>query len=173
MNTVRLFLVGFLFPIIPPTRGHALKAHLLRWAGAQVGKDVEIVSSAKFHGRVSLHIGDNCYIGHEALIFGAEGSSITIEDHAKVGSRVVVVTGSHRFSVDGDCIEKEGVYEDVRIGAGAAVSTGSLVLPGVNVGRMSHVAAGSVVTRDVPEYHRVAGVPARIVRDLRVERELG
>lgn len=170
MNTRRLFLIRFLFRMIPPTRGHNLKTHLLRWAGAEVGDNVEITSSSLFLGNFSLKIGDNCYIGHEALIFGAEGSCIIIESFAKIGSRVVLVTGTHRFSTDGDCIEKEGIFADVRICSGAAVSTGSIVLPGVTVNRMAHVAAGSVVTKDVPEFHRVAGVPARVVRDLRAPR---
>ena len=132
-----------------------------------MGEDCEIMSSARILGDFTLIIGDNCFIGHEALLFGAQGSTITVEDQAKVGSRVVLVTGTHRFSTDGNCIEKEGMHADVRVCRGAAVSTGSIVLPGVTVNRMAHVAAGSVVTRDVPEYHRVAGVPARVVRDLR------
>jgi acetyltransferase len=109
------------------------------------------------------------YIGHEALIFGANGSNIIIEDYAKIGSRVVLVTGSHLFTTEGPCIEGEGIFKDVKIGKGAAVSTGSTILPGKTIGEMAHVAAGSVVTHDVPSYHRVAGVPAKVIKDLRIK----
>ena len=56
--------------------------------------------------------------------------------------------------------------KNVRICAGAMVSTGSIVLPGITIGKMAHVAAGSVVTKDVPAYTRVGGCPARFIRDL-------
>lgn len=167
LDTRRLWVISWLFKFIPPSRGHRAKSGLLRWAGATVGQGCEIMSSVRILGNFELVIGDHCFLGHEALIFGASGSSIRIEDYAKVGSRTVLVTGSHRFSPDGMCIEKEGTWASVRVGTGAAVSTGSTLLPGTTVNRMAHVAAGSVVTRDVPEFCRVAGVPARVIRDFR------
>ncbi len=152
--------------MIPATHGHKLKASLLRWCGAKVGKNVEIFSSAKIRGAMDLYIGDNVFIGHEALIFGAAGSIIKIGNHAKLGSRTIVVTGTHRFSPDGDCIEKEGLFKNVTIEDGAVASTGTIVLPGITIGKMAHVAAGSVVTKDVEPYMRVAGNPARPIRNL-------
>lgn len=166
MKTKRLFIVSFIFKILPPSHCHKLKSILLRWCGAKIGKNVEIFSSAKILGSMNLEIGDNVFIGHEALIFGASGSTIKICDYAKVGSRSIVVTGYHRYSPDGYCIAKEGIYKDVTIEDGATVSTSSIILPGVTVGKMAHVAAGSVVTKDVEPYMRVAGNPARPVRNL-------
>lgn len=162
LSSVKLYLVRWIWKFIPDSRGHNLKSSLLRWAGAKVGKNVEIMSSAKVIGNFNLFIGDGVFIGHEALIFGPKGSHIVIEDYAKLGSRTIVVTGTHRFSPDGNCIEKEGTFEDVRICSGAVCSTHTVVLPGKTVGRMSHAAAGSVITKDVPEYTRVAGVPAKV-----------
>ena len=167
MNTKKMFIVLFIFKFIPPMRGHNIKTRLLKWAGVQVGKNVEIASSAKILGCMNLIIGNNCYIGHDALIFGSRDSTITIEDYSKIGSRVVLVTGYHRFSTDGNCIEKEGLHKDVTIKTGAAISTASIILPGVTVGKMAHVAAGAVVTKDVCDYTRVGGVPAKFMRDMR------
>jgi acetyltransferase-like isoleucine patch superfamily enzyme len=166
MKSKRLFIVSFIFKILPTSRCHNLKAALLRWCGAKVGKNVEIFSSAKIHGTMDLEIGDNVFIGHEVLIFGATGSLIKIGDYAKVGSRSVVVTGDHRFSPDGDCIAKEGIYKNVIIDEGATLSTAVIILPGITVGKMAHVAAGSIVTKDVESYMRVAGNPARPIRNL-------
>lgn len=168
INTKKILIVRFIFKFIPHLRANKLKCALLRWSGVQVGRNVEISSSVKIIGNMSLKIGDNVFIGHEALIMGASGSEIILEDYSKLGSRTITVTGSHRFSTDGYCIEKEGTYKNIRISTGAVVSTASLILPGVTVGRMAHVAAGSVVTKDVEEFHRVGGVPARVIRDLRI-----
>lgn len=167
LNSTRLYIIRWLFRFIPDSRGHKLKSSLLRWAGAKVGKNVEIMSSAKIIGNFNLKIGDGVFIGHDALIFGPKGSHIIIEDYAKLGSRTIVVTGTHRFSPDGNCIEKEGTWQDVRICAGAVCSTHTVVLPGKTVGKMSHAAAGSVITHDVPEYTRVAGVPAKVIYDFK------
>lgn len=167
MNAKRLLLVRFLFMLIPLSRCHNIKASLLRWAGAKVGKNVEIMSSVRIIGTMNLSIGNNCFIGHEAFIFGASGSNIEIENFAKIGSKTTLVTGTHRFSPDGDCIEKEGTYKDIRICRGAVVSTGSIILPGIILGEMAHVAAGSVVTKNVEPYIRVAGNPAKPVRNLK------
>ena len=169
MDSKKLFLISWIFKFIPPTRGHNFKAKLLRWAGAKVGKKVEIVSSAKILGNMNLTIGDYCYIGHEALIFGPIGSNIILEDYAKVCSRTIVVTGQHRYSSDGNCVAKEGTCKDIIIKRGAVVDTASIVVPGVTVNEMAHCAAGCVVTKDVPAKCRVAGIPARVIKDFRLE----
>lgn len=148
--------------------GNSLKSKMLRWCGAKIGKNCEICSSAKFLGGFNLIVGDNCYIGYEALMFGHSASTIELGDHVKIGSGTVITTGTHDFDPSGPCIEKDpGSYRNVKICKGAAVSTRSIVLPGKTVGTMSHVAAGGVVTHDVPEYTRVAGCPARIIKNFR------
>lgn len=164
MNTKKLYLFNLLVKILPPSRCLKFKSRMLRWCGAKVGHDVEIFTPS-IQGNFNLEIGNNVFLGHECLIFGAAGSTIKIEDYTKIGSRTVVVTGTHSFSLDGPCIEGPGTYKDILIKTGAAVSTGSTVLPGKTIGKKAHVAAGSVVTHDVPDMVRVAGVPAKIIKD--------
>ena len=166
MNSKKLYIFNLLVKILPPSRCLGLKRKLLRWCGAKVGNNVEIFTPS-IQGNFNLEIGDNVFIGHEALIFGAAGSTIRIEDYAKIGSRVVVVTGTHTFSLDGPCIEGPGIYKNVTIKSGSVVSTGSTILPGKTIGIKAHVAAGSIVTHDVPDMVRVAGAPAKIIKDFR------
>lgn len=163
MNTKRIFIFNLLIKFLPPSRFLKFKVNLLRWCGAKVGENVEIFTPS-IQGCFNLIIGDNVFLGHDTLVFGAAGSTITIEDFAKIGSRAIVVTGSHEFTPDGLCIEGPGIFKDITIKSGAAISTGSIILPGKTVGKMSHVAAGSIVTHDVPPYTRVAGVPAKVIK---------
>lgn len=168
MNTKKLYFYHFICKFLPETRFYTLKSQILRWCGAEIGKNCRICSSAKFYGGMNLSIGNNCYIGFDALIFGANGSNIVIEDHVKVGSRVILVTGTHEFSLKGPNIEVDpGIYKDILLCKGCAISTGSFILPGRTIGAMSHVAAGAVVTKDVPPYVRVAGVPAKIIKNFK------
>lgn len=168
MNTTKLYFFNLTTKLLPPTRFNQLKIRLLRWSGAKVGKNVEIFSP-RILGNFNLEIGDNVFIGHESLIFGASGSTISLDDYAGVGSRVILVTGSHKFTPEGPRIEGEGTFANIKICKGACVSTGSIILPGKTVGEMAHVAAGSVVTHDVPAYHRVAGTPAKIIKNFKEE----
>lgn len=168
MNTKKLYIFNLVVKLLPASRCSKLKAWMLRWCGAKVGKNVEIFTP-KIQGNFNLIIGDNVFLGHEPLIFGACGSTITIEDYAKIGSRVVLVTGSHVFSLDGPCIEGPGIFKDVIVKKGAVISTNSTILPGKTIGEKAHVAAASVVTKDVPPMVRVAGVPARVIKDFQAD----
>lgn len=97
---------------------------------------------------------------------------IRIEDFVVIGPHVTVITGNHRIDAVGKYIteltEKDKRPEDdsdVTIGTGAWIGANVTILKGVHVGRESVVAAGSVVTHDVPPYTIVGGVPARYIRD--------
>ena len=164
MKPTRLYIFSLICKVLPPSRCLRLKASLLRWCGAKVGDNVEIMSSVKIIGDMELVIGDNVFIGHEALIMGSSGSKIVLEDNTKVGTRSIIVTGYHKYSIEYPNIAGPGLSADVKICKGACVSTNCIILPGKVVYEKSHVAAGSVVTHDVPAHTRVAGVPARVIR---------
>lgn len=167
LSPFKLLIVSILFYLFPFGKFARLRSCFLRWAGAVVGNNVRIMPSAKIKGNYTLIIGDNVFIGHETLIFGARGSTIEFEDNTTISSGVIITTGTHRFSADGDSVVKEGRYGNVKLCSGSGVLAASVILPGSTIGRMALVAAGSVVTKDVPEFHLVAGCPARIIRDMR------
>lgn len=168
MNTTRLYFFNLMVKLLPLSRCYGFKARMLRWCGAKVGKNVQMFSP-KIMGDFELELGDNVWIGHEALIFGAAGSKITVETNAKIATRAIVVTGSHEYSIKYDNIAGPGRAEDIRICSGAMVGTATIILPGNTIGAKSHVAAGAVVTKDVPPMVRVAGVPARVIKDFKAD----
>ncbi len=166
MNTKKLYIFNLLVKFLPASRLFDFKARLLRWCGAIVGKNVEIFTPS-IQGDFDLVLGDNVFLGHETLIFGNAESKITIENYAKVASRAIVVTGSHKFSPQYPSIAGPGTHNDILIKEGALVDTMAIVLPGKTIGYKSHVAAGAIVTHDVPDLVRVAGIPARIIKDFK------
>ena len=148
---------------MPVSSCNTLKVKLLRWCGAIVGNNVSIFSP-RILGNCNLIIGDNVWLGYQALIFGPKDSTIKIDNFAKVGSRAIIVTGYHKYSIEYENIAGPGEYADVHICQGACVGTNSIILPGKIVGEKAHVTAGAIVTHDVPPHTRVAGVPARVIK---------
>lgn len=162
----KLYFFNLTVKLLPPSRFYKFKARMLRWCGAKVGNNVEIFTP-KILGNFNLVIGDNVWLGHEPLIFGATGSTIHIDDNAKISHRAIVVTGTHKYAIEYDNIAGPGIYADVYIGKGSCVGMSTIILPGKTVGEKAHVAAGSIVTHDVPPFTRVAGVPARVIKDFK------
>ena len=149
-----------------------------------IGKDVQIISPAnldvgdetEFDTGVVLHcggldwcpkdtkvvIGGHCYIGPYSVLFGAGG--ITIGNNVLISPSVVIATHGHNFSDRSRPMrEQPQAFEPVVIGDDVWIGSRAVILPGVAVGRGSIVAAGSVVTKDVPEFHIGRGVPAGFV----------
>jgi acetyltransferase-like isoleucine patch superfamily enzyme len=108
-------------------------------------------------------IGDRCLIGRGSGIVGH--LSVEIGDDVWTGHHVYITDQNHGYEDLAVPISKQVMPErPVRIGDGSWLGHGSIVLPGSTVGRHVVVAAGSVVTGDVPDNCVVAGIPARVVR---------
>lgn len=161
IKSKRIYIVNLLLSALPNSSCQNFKTQMLRWAGVKVGQNVEVFQGVKIQGVGEVEIGDGAFIGHEALLMVNEGSQIIIESNAIVGSRTTIVTGFHDITPnDNRILSRKGTTSTIVIGKGCSVSTNCLVLPGVTVGAMSLVAAGSVVTHNVEPYTMVAGVPA-------------
>lgn len=168
IRSKRIYIFNLLMRLLPNSGCQKLKARVLRWAGAEVGSDVELFWGMQVQGVGELVIGDRAFIGHEVLMMINEGSKIIIEEEAIVGSRSIVVTGFHPVTPEGKRIlSREGTSSTVRIGRGCSVSTNCTVLPGITVGEMSIVAAGATVAKNVEPYTLVGGCPAKFIRNLK------
>ena len=165
MNPIRLFVLHLLMVFMPPTRCFALKRTLLRWAGAQVGTNVRIVSSARFYLTGSLVIGNDTWIGHEVLVVGGD-AAVAIGSKVDIAPRVSLITGSHELFTSEDRAAGKGYSLPIIIEDGAWLGASSTILAGVTVGRCGVVAAGGLVNCDVKPGWLFGGVPARELTDL-------
>jgi maltose O-acetyltransferase len=125
----------------------AWRIRLLRWCGFSIGRDV--------------YIADELIIAEDLRDRGL----ISIGDRVSMAPRVTLVTSSHPND------SRIRAFAPVRkaaivIEADAWLGAGVVVLPGVTIGRGAVIGANSVVTRDVPPLHVVAGQPARTIRVL-------
>jgi acetyltransferase-like isoleucine patch superfamily enzyme len=130
----------------------------------EIGSGVFIGAGAYLQGRFDgrCRIGDRVWIGPHSYF---DARDLTLEDDVGWGPGARVLGSTHTGQpADRPVIQTDLEIRPVTVEAGADVGTGAVLLPGVRVGRGSVVGAGAVVTRDVPPFAVVAGVPARFLR---------
>jgi acetyltransferase-like isoleucine patch superfamily enzyme len=120
----------------------------------------------KAHHMNKMVIGDGSWVGEQCYFHSAGG--ITIGREVGVGPGVKVLTSYHRDGgIERALIANRIEFAPVVIGDGSDIGIGSIVLPGVRIGRGVQVGAGAVVARNLPDYVVAAGVPARVLRKRR------
>lgn len=108
-------------------------------------------------------IGDDTRIGIHNTIIGP----VTIGSHVNLAQGVVVTALNHNFKDTSHLISEQGIITNqVTINDDVWIGANTVILPGVTIGKHVVVAAGAVVTKDVPDNCVVGGIPARILKDL-------
>jgi maltose O-acetyltransferase len=133
---------------------------LLIQLGIKIPKDSCIMPPLDMSYGCHLSLGSHSYINSGALIL--DNGFVNIGSHVMIGPRVQIYTASHALDaarrIAGDEVAKSVTIEDkVWIGGGA------IILPGVHIGEGAIIGAGSVVTKNVASYDRVAGNPAKSI----------
>jgi acetyltransferase-like isoleucine patch superfamily enzyme len=161
-----------------------LRFWLSSWRFESHGVRCGLEAGVRLVGRTSIHLGDRVTLRRNVMIGGGGvlrvGSRTTINEDAIIGCtdsitigadcmlapRVYLLDVDHEFSSRDVPISSQGyrtspvvIGDDVWIGAYA------VILKGVRIGKGAVVAAHSVVTKDVPEYAVVGGVPARVIAE--------
>lgn len=144
--------------------------HVLRRHGATLALSASPATHLLIENAVTgdyrhLTLGEHAYLGKGCILDLVE--AIVLEDEAAVSAACVLLT--HGDPGTGRFMERTyfpRVTGPVRVGRGAWLGAGAIVLPGITVGACSVIAAGAVVTHDVAPYTVVAGVPARLIRHL-------
>lgn len=106
-------------------------------------------------------IGKNVYINHACSFL--DMGSITIEDDVLIGPKVNLSTEAHPVN---PAERKALTVKPIVIKQNAWIGANATILPGVTVGKNSIVAAGAVVSKDVPENTIVAGIPAKVIKEI-------
>lgn len=136
----------------PPYRSFSLGSHSVVESFSCINNAVGDVIIGK-HTRIGLH---NTIIG-----------PVTIGNHVNLAQGITVTALNHNFADTTKRIDEQGVAtKPVVIGDDVWIGANAVILPGVTIGRHAVVAAGAVVTQDVPENTLVGGVPAKIIKSL-------
>lgn len=150
--------------LMPQTRMFHAKARFYAKAGVKLGRNVKICGSARIHDP-HVTIGDGTWVGAGVQLISTSTAPIEIGARCDIGPEVMVVVGSHLVGKH----ERRGGSGDskpIRIGSGCWIGARALFVAGSSIGDGCIVAAGAVVTKNFGNDVLIAGVPARIVKDL-------
>ena len=108
-------------------------------------------------------IGDNTRIGIHCTVIGP----VTIGSHVNLAQGITVTALNHNFEDAAKRIDEQGIStKPVVIGDDVWIGANAVILPGVTIGSHAVIAAGAVVTKDVPSHTLVAGVPAKVIKQI-------
>ncbi len=141
--------------------GIRLRRILYKYYLNNCGKKLSIASRVHIEVPEKITIGNFTGINMNCWISG--GGGIKIGNNVLIGPNVIIHSANHNFSKTDVLIKDQGhsfkeviIEDDVWIGAGA------IILPGVKIKRGSVIGAGSIVTKDIPEYSIAVGNPAKV-----------
>jgi acetyltransferase-like isoleucine patch superfamily enzyme len=135
-------------------------------------KLTRISSSAKLSFRSQIDISNHVWIGHFSLLDGLGG--ITIGEGVHIASHCCIYSHSSQNSIrllgkkyiEMPAQKRPGyIIKKVTIGEYTFIGTSSVILPGVSIGKGCIVGAGSIISKDVPDFSVVVGNPGRIIGD--------
>lgn len=137
--------------------------------GGKVGKGTIIHNTSFFNlyrkGFKGMTMGNKCFIGNECMFDLAD--KITLEDNVTIAERVIILTHMNVGYKDHPLQKHFSKFsKPVIIKEGSFIGAGTIILPGISIGKKSLVAAGSLVNRDVGDNSLFAGNPAKFIREL-------
>ncbi len=157
----------------PRTYAHALKllhyfhyTHVGEVGKLTLGRDVRYAPNVSFSNAERITIGDRTRVGaRTALWAGDHAGAISIGSDCNFGPNCFVTASNYGTDAGTPFLDQAKVDADIVIGDDVWFGTGVVVLAGVTIGSHCVIAAGSVVTRDLPPDSIVGGVPAKVIRE--------
>lgn len=151
---------------------YAVTDHVQPWSVLRRGAKCFVHPTVVFRKAENITLGADTRIQPYCCIWASPKSRITIGDHTGIGPGTMIFSSNHQFEPGSPYHTQAWTERDVIIGRDVWVGAGSVILPGVTIGDGCVVAAGSVVTRDIPANTIVGGVPAKLIKNRGTERQV-
>lgn len=142
---------------------HAGKEAAVRELFGSAGSNPNVLPGFICDNGRNIHVGNDFLANYHVTILDIR--EVNIGDSVMIGPNVLISTVNHPLDAAGRR-KHLGVAKPVNIGNDVWIGGNAVILPGVSIGNNCIVAAGAVVTKNVPDNSLVAGVPARIIRQL-------
>lgn len=140
--------------VLPHIPFWSIRKAYLRLVGIKIGKGSFITKRCYMMNPWLIEVGEHSHINRECTLDARGG--ISIGNNVSISHGVKIMTGSHDIQAK----HFPGIYEKITIHDYAWLGVGCIILKGVTIGKGAVVAAGAVVTKDIPDYSVVGGIPA-------------
>jgi len=161
MSNLKGFLQKIIYSIIKSS--YYARGFIYSFFLKKTGRSFAVSRNCFISGLGNISVGDNITIQFGTVINGSGG--LVIENNVLLAHGVKIYTENHIYENRNlDIVSQGAERKNVFIGRGSWICANVIILPGVSIGRHSVAAAGSVVTKNVPDYSVVAGVPAKIIK---------
>jgi acetyltransferase-like isoleucine patch superfamily enzyme len=135
------------------------------------GIDAEFRPGAYAFGCSKISIGNNVVIRPTTMLFAdirENGAEIIIEDDVLIGSGVHIYVSNHKYDNTKLPIIAQGHYKSqpILIKQGSWIGANAIILPGVTIGNNTVIGAGSVVTKNIPDFSIAVGNPAHVIKKI-------
>ncbi len=154
----QLYLVHLTSDLIP---FWSVRKFIFRIFGLNIASSV-IHMGVRFYHPSGVSIGNDTVIGFRSLLDGR--SKLSIGDHVDIASEVMIYNSEHDINSE----DFHPTSAPVTISDYVFIGPRAIILPGVTIGKGAVVAAGAVVTKDVPDFSIVAGVPAKPIAERKI-----
>ena len=154
ISFIKHLLYHFSYYLINYSRGRRI---------AQVGENTKLHPTVILREPERIFIGKNCLINHNNVFqAGKCTGKIVIGDFVQTGANVMMFAFNHGTEFNNQPMINQDYFDaDILIGDDVWIGAGSVILPGVTIGRGAVIASNAVVNKDVKEFSIVGGVPAR------------
>lgn len=161
IKNIWLELIVYKLHLIGCIPSHNFRKFIYRIFGIKIGKGSTIHMKARFYDPRNIEIGEDSIIGEGAVLDGRD--LLSIGDHVDIATEVMIYNSQHDVNQENFI----AINAPVKIEDYVFIGPRAIILAGVTVGRGAIVGAGAVVTKDVPPYAMVGGVPAKIIGERR------
>ena len=143
---------------------HSVRKFFYLISGIQMPWDSTIHIGANFFKPSNISIGHDTIIGDHCFLDGR--SPLKIGNHVGIASQVLIYNDEHDINSD----DYGNSFGPVEIGDYVFIGPRAIILPNIKIGKGAVVAAGAIVTKDIPDFEIWGGVPAKKINDRRLDK---
>ncbi|NOZ22684.1 MAG: acyltransferase [Planctomycetes bacterium] len=143
--------------------GYYIHDHVAPRARMHQGRNVRIHPTASFRCGENIWLGENSHVNQYCCVWASPKSRIVIGDNVLMGPGARIFSSNHDTDLDMPMNVQPWIEKDIAIGNDVWVGSNSVIVAGVKIGDGAIIGAGAVVTRDIPPYAIVGGIPARSI----------
>lgn len=155
--SVTVEFMTFILRMVGYVPSHHVRRFFYRLFGVKIGKGSTIHTGAVFYEPFRISLGEDTIVGENAVLDGR--GILSVGNHVAIGSEVMIYNSEHNIEDP----EFKAIVDKVIVDDYVFIGPRAIILPGVTIGKGAIIGAGAVVTKDVPPFGIVGGVPAKII----------